>query len=144
MTLLQIPDRDLWRGFRLVYEQVGSAIERELLASTQLSGADHGVLSRLAEADGRSLRQQDLANAMRWDRTRLSHHLTRMEERGLVERLKLDKAGTYVAMTPEGDRLRKKADPVHAEAVTTHFISKLTRQQREALAALAEAMSAGQ
>lgn len=137
MTVLSNSDRDLWRGFRRSYEKVSLAIERELLARTQLSGADHGILSRLAEAGAEGMRQQQLADAMRWDRTRLSHHLTRMEERGLVTRSKLQKAGTLVAVTPRGEHAREAADPVHAEAVMKHFISGLSAAQREALASLA-------
>ncbi len=141
MTVLSNLDRDLWRSFRRSYEQVSLAIERELMARTPLSGADHGVLSRLAEAGTGGMRQQQLADAMRWDRTRLSHHLTRMEERGLVTRSKLQKAGTLVAITAGGEHARKAADPVHAEAVMRHFISGLEAQQREALAALAASLS---
>ena len=143
MTVLSDADRDLWRGFRRSYEQVSLAIERELVARTRLSGADHGILSRLAGAGPNGLRQQQLADLMRWDRTRLSHHLTRMEERGLVTRSKLQEAGTFVAVTAQGEQAREAADPVHAEAVMRHFISGLTAQQREALTSLAASLPAG-
>ena len=61
MDDLSLRDRDLWRSFRR---------------------ADHGILSRLAETEAKGLRQQELCDSMQWDRTRLSHHLTRMEGRG--------------------------------------------------------------
>lgn len=138
MPLLSNADRDLWRGFRRVFEQINAAIERDLVAATQLSGADHGILSRLAAADTAAVRQQDLCDAMRWDRTRLSHHLTRMQRRGLVKRSKRDGA-TYVSSTARGDRARAAADPVHAEAVRRYFGSRLTAAQRDAIASLAVA-----
>ncbi|WP_369124408.1 MULTISPECIES: MarR family winged helix-turn-helix transcriptional regulator [unclassified Undibacterium] len=129
-------DRDLWRSFRQTYEKINFVIERELVHLTQLSGADHGILSRLAESPGASCRQQDLANSMRWDRTRLSHHLHRMEERGLVEREKVTSAGTIVKITNYGDVLRLEADPIHAAIVAKHFTSKLSAVQREAFSRL--------
>lgn len=137
MKALSASDRDLWRGFRRVYEQINTAIERDLMSETRLSGADHGILSRLALAEKRTLRQQELAELMRWDRTRLSHHLTRMGERGLVERVRTEGGKTFVRMTVLGDRSRKSADHVHADAVRRHFVSKLTPTQRDAIASLA-------
>jgi hypothetical protein len=55
-------------------EQINLVMERDLMAATQLSGADHGILSRLAETETKSMRQQQLCDLMQWDRTRLSHH----------------------------------------------------------------------
>lgn len=141
MTVLSNSDQDLWRSFRRSYEQISLAIERELMAQTQLSGTDHGILSRLTDAGTKGMRQQQLADAMRWDRTRLSHHLTRMEERGLVTRSKLLRAGTLVAITAQGEHARKAADPVHGEAVMKYFISVLSAEQREALTKLTASAS---
>lgn len=104
------------------------------MAATKLSGADHGILSRLAEAEAQGVRQQELCDSMQWDRTRLSHHLTRMERRGLVKRSKLEGGGTWVSITAAGDHARASADPIHAEAVRRCFVSKLTEAQREAMA----------
>lgn len=142
MDVLSRRDLDLWRGFRRAYEQANAAIERDLASATQLSGADHGILSRLAEAEEGTLRQQELAGLMRWDRTRLSHHLTRMEGRGLVDRVRLGGGGTCVRLTACGDRSRKAADPVHADAVMRRFVSRLTTAQRDAIASLAASLSA--
>ena len=143
MTALSAPDRDLWRKFRRISEQINVSIERDLLASTQLSGADHGILSRLAETESKSMRQQQLCNLMRWDRTRLSHHLTRMERRNLVKRLKREAGGTLVSITAQGDLARKAADPVHGDAVMRHFISKLSAPQRKLILKLAETLAIG-
>lgn len=141
MVALSIADRDLWRSFRRSAEQVGAAIGRDLTDATGLSGSDHGILSRLAEAQTKAMRQQDLSESMRWDRTRLSHYLTRMEGRGLVKRSKLQNGGTSVRITAKGDRARIAADPVHAEAVVRYFISKLTMEQRKQIAAATASLS---
>ena len=141
MASLSHPDRDLWRGFRRTYEQVSLAVERDLAAATELSAADHGILSRLAEAGPLGVRQHELALAMRWDRTRLSHHLTRMEQRQLLTRSKNGERGTHIVITAQGDAARKAADPVHDEAVTRHFIANLSMEQRDALTSLAARLS---
>lgn len=141
MALLSSAERDLWRNFRRSAEIVNAAIERDLLAATGLSGADHGVLTRLAEAGATAIRQQELCEAMRWDRTRLSHQLTRMERRGLVKRSKVEGGGTAVRSTTQGDRARKAADPIHADAVKRCFLAKLTTAERRAIASLAQSVS---
>lgn len=134
---LSTADLALWRSFRRIADQVNAAIERELLAATNISSADHGILTRLAETKTKALRQQELATSMRWDRTRLSHHLTRMERRGLVERTDLEGGGRGVKITAQGEQARKAADPVHAAVVSRCFTSKLTASQRQAMASLA-------
>ena len=141
MTTLSNSDRTLWRDFRRSYEQVSLAIERELAARTRLSGVEHGILSRVAEAGPGGMRQQQLADALRWDRTRLSHQLRRMEERGLVERSKLPNAGTLVTPTKSGEAARRAADPVHAEAVMKYFTAGLSARQRDVLASVAARLS---
>ncbi len=143
MTMLSTHDRDLWRSFRRSAELTGAAIERDMAQATELSSADHGILTRLAEAHGKAARQQELCESMRWDRTRLSHHLTRMERRGLLKRSKLAQGGTSVRITAEGDRARGAADTVHAEAVMRCFILKLTLEQRKQIASIAVSLSAG-
>ncbi len=141
MLTLSSADRDLWRRFRQAAHRINAAIESDLIAATQISGADHGILSRLAETETQGARQQELCDSMQWDRTRLSHHLTRMEGRGLVKRSKLDGGGTWVSITAEGDRAREAADPIHAEAVRSYFVSKLTQAQRKEMAALLDSLS---
>ncbi len=136
-------DLRLWRGFRRAAEVVSLAVERELVNATGLSGADHGVLTRLAEADRKIVRQQELCDAMRWDRTRMSHQLTRMETRGLVKRSKLSTGGVGVQITASGNRARREAQPVHAEALRKHFFSRLTTTQRQVLASISASFSSG-
>ncbi len=106
---------------------------------TGLSAADHGILSRLIEAGTPVVRQRDLCESMRWDRTRLSHHLKRMESRGLVQRSqKCD--GTYLSATEEGRVACGAATPVHAAAVTKYFLKALTGSQKEMLAELSHVL----
>ena len=56
------------------------------LQESNLSPADYAVLLALSEAAGREVRSTQLAAMMEWERSRLSHHLGRMERRGLIRR----------------------------------------------------------
>src|SRR5947209_20619349 len=56
------------------------------LQESGLSPADYQVLLALREADGARLRSSELAATIDWERSRLSHHLGRMERRGLIRR----------------------------------------------------------
>jgi DNA-binding MarR family transcriptional regulator len=61
-------------------------LEDHLLRHAGLSGSDYKVLVPLSEASSGVLRARELGTEIGWDRSRLSHHITRMEKRGLVAR----------------------------------------------------------
>ncbi len=131
--LLSDDETQLWNAWKRAGEAVMAGVERDIAATTGLSGPDYGVLSRLADLGRGKLRQQELANSMGWDKSRLSHHLTRMEARSLVRRQTAKGDGVFVAQTNEGRRVLARARPVHAESIRRHLLAKLTGEQREAL-----------
>jgi DNA-binding MarR family transcriptional regulator len=127
-----------WHALKAMGQHVRDGVGRDIAAATGLSDPDFGVLSRLEDLGGGELRQQDLADRMGWHRSRLSHHLTRMEERGLVRRTQAsDRAGVTVAITPDGARLLAAARPVHAAAVRSRLLEVLDAKEREALERIA-------
>ncbi|MET7709806.1 hypothetical protein [Micromonospora sp. NPDC005413] len=75
---------------------------------------------------------------MLWSRSRLSHHLTRMQQRGLVTREEYadDARGSIIALTPAGRQAIESAAPGHVAAVRRHLIDLLTPAEVEALGAL--------
>jgi len=79
-------ERAAWRAVLLVADLLRFEVAAEVGPMTGLSPADHSVLMHLDEAPGRQIGQQNMANAMFWSKSRLSQQLTRMQERGLVER----------------------------------------------------------
>lgn len=112
-----------------VMERVG----RDITAATGLSGADFGVLSRLAALGKGEMRQQALAVSLGWDKSRLSHHLTRMQQRELIERREGPPRVVFVVLMKEGRAKLEAARPVHAESVRRNLISRLTDQQTETI-----------
>jgi DNA-binding MarR family transcriptional regulator len=123
----------IWHAFKLMGEDVMSRVGRDLTEATGLSGADFGILSRLAALGKGEMRQQILARSMGWDKSRLSHQLTRMQERELIERRSEDKRVVLVVLTSYGQKMLDAARPVHAESVRRNLLSRLSAEQIETI-----------
>ena len=97
------------------YVLIDAQLNRQLLRETDLSQADYAVLVNLSEAPEGRLRGFALAQGMQWEKSRLSHHLTRMERRGLIERqgCPTDGRGAFVAC-------ETCSIPTPARSPTTH------------------------
>src|SRR4051812_38071047 len=108
-----------WRQFVFMMSRLRRYLGSELQRETGLSDADYEVLVNLSEAQDGRMRPSELGGAMQWEKSRLSHHLTRMEQRGLVKRApcKTDSRGAFVQLTPAGRKAIEKAAPRHVEQV---------------------------
>lgn len=123
-------EREAWRNLQLMHLQLTGLLGRELSADG-LSYPDYLVLAGLSdEPDGRA-RPSELGATLGWEKSRLSHHVRRMEQRGLVERVACptDHRGSFVAFTEAGRRAIEAAAPGHVEVVRRHFIDLLTPEQ---------------
>ena len=131
---------DSWRGFRFMVEETSLSVSRALSSATGMSGGQFGILSILATSPLHSLRQQELADAMRWDRTRLSHVLTRMEGRGWIERKKAQRGVTLVVLSEAGGKEQQFAAPVLGRIVKERFFNRLSRAQLTSLQEIRRAL----
>jgi DNA-binding MarR family transcriptional regulator len=127
--LLSPQELRVWHAFKLMGEDVLSRVGRDIAEATGLSGPDFGVLSRLVGLGKGEMRQQALAECMGWDKSRLSHQLTRMQERDLIERRDADKRAVLVAITKHGQEKLDAARPIHAESVRRNLLSRLNAEQ---------------
>src|SRR3954471_12127182 len=120
-----------WIGYRRMRGLLDLRIGRDLADDSGLSEPDYDVLSNLNDPEGPSKRLSVLAAHMLWSKSRLSHHITRMERRGLVVREECadDGRGAVVTLTPEGRRTLERAAPAHVESVRRHFIDLLTEEE---------------
>jgi DNA-binding MarR family transcriptional regulator len=109
-----------------------------------MSEADYEVLVHLSEAPEGRLRPYQLGRITQWEKSRLSHHLSRMGERGLVERqfCPTDNRGSFVAITESGRAAIAAAAPQHVEDVRRLFIDVLTPEQLDAIADIADTVLA--
>ena len=119
----------VWHAFKVMGEEVLARVGRDLAVSAGLSGPEFGVLSRLASIGKGEMRQQDLARSMGWDKSRLSHQLTRMQERELVERREAEKRVVLVVLTKQGREKLEAARPIHAESVRRNLLGRLSAEQ---------------
>src|SRR5216684_1479267 len=96
----------VWRSLVDTTAELRRILGAEMQESS-LSPADYQVLLALSEAEGRRLRSSVLATAIDWERSRLSHHLARMERRGLIRRddCATDSRGAEVSLTGDGARV---------------------------------------
>src|SRR5580704_15829308 len=84
MTRLSRDEMALWHAWKQASETVRARVAADIATQTGLSDPDFGVLTRVAEDGGGRMRQNQLAASMGYHRSRLSHHLSRMRERGLI------------------------------------------------------------
>lgn len=130
----------IWYAFQVMHEEVLGRVGRDIAEATGLSGPEFGVLSRLSAVGKGEMRQQALATLMGWEKSRLSHQLTRMQERGLIRRRSAD-AAVLIALTKLGREKLTDALPVRAESVRNHFLSRLSKEQTDTIVRVSNLLS---
>lgn len=128
-------EESAWRGYRRMRRLLDLQLARDLTRDAGLSEPDYDVLSDLSETPEGRLRISELAGRMLWSSSRLSHHLTRMQQRGLVARQDVpgDARGSVVVLTDAGRRAIEAAAPGHVASVRRHLIDVLTPDEVAAL-----------
>ncbi len=119
---------------------LSAQLARDLAHDSDLSEPDYTVLSNLSEAEDHRWRLNELAARMLWSKSRLSHHIARMQERGLVtrEECATDGRGAFVVLTRQGMRAIGRAAPSHVASVRRNLIDLLTPEEIDALAAITQ------
>ncbi|WP_351237531.1 MarR family transcriptional regulator, partial [Streptomyces sp. NPDC002133] len=133
----------IWQDFIETTEALRSELSSRLHSESSLSPGDYAALLALREAQGR-LRPSELAARIGWQRSRLSHQIKRMEERGLIRREKhvTDGRGAEVVLTTEGREAFRNASVPHLRAVRELFIHPLTPDELAAAGRIAAALRA--
>ncbi|MFC4587926.1 MarR family winged helix-turn-helix transcriptional regulator [Sphaerisporangium corydalis] len=121
----------IWRDFIETTEALRSVLTSRLQSESALSPGDYSVLLALSEARDERMRSSELAAHIRWDRSRLSHHLGRMEKRALIRRddCATDNRGAEIVLTPTGAEAFHRATVPHLRAVRELFVDALTPDQ---------------
>lgn len=137
-----LDDREMraWRALQSMQMRLVGELGRRLAAESGLSYSDYLVLVGLTESPDGRMRLFELARALGWEKSRVSHHIARMADRGLVtkERCDADRRGAYVAVTEEGRKEIEAAAPGHVRAVRQLFIDRLTPRQLDIVGDAAE------
>ncbi|SCX37716.1 transcriptional regulator, MarR family [Klenkia marina] len=124
-----------WRAWLYSTLLLQERLDRDLTRSTGISHAYYEILVQLSEAPDRALRMSDLADRCLSSRSRLSHAVSRLQERGWVARrtCETDGRGQLAVLTDEGFGALEQAAPVHVESVRSHLFDQLSAEQVAAL-----------
>lgn len=125
--------------------QLTAHLHRQLQSESGLSLADFDVLVQLTDRPEARARVLELADALQWEKSRLSHHLSRMQRRGLVAREECpdDGRGAFIVLTDEGRHAIDAAAPRHVSTVREVMLDRLTPEQVDVLGDIAEAVLDG-
>ncbi len=122
---LTAEEQQAWRSFIETEHRLERHLARHLQREFGLSAADFEVLVNLSEAPGERMRMFELGEATQWEKSRLSHHLSRMERRGLVRRDTGDRRYPDIVLTDAGRAAIRAAAPANAQRVRALFVEAL-------------------
>ncbi len=135
---LTAEEQRVWRRWMTLNAQLSATLQRELQDDAGLSTQDYEVLVHLTDnAEGR-MRVTDLARLMQWERSRVSHHVTRMERRRLVQRVECaeDGRGAFVVITQQGRAAIEQAAPGHVNTVRRLVFDVLSPEEVDSFGAI--------
>ncbi len=131
-----------WRRLAAVILKLPSELERQLQSDAGISHYEYWVLALLSEASGRTLQLKDLAAQSNASLSRLSHVVSRLEQRGWVTRVPCpgDARATNAVLTDEGWEKVVATDPGHVEAVRSLVFDGLDDEDVADLARVCDAI----
>jgi DNA-binding MarR family transcriptional regulator len=132
-----------WRAFLLGTQLLMDQLDRELLQKAGIPHAYYAIMAVLSEQPHCSLRMTEIADLLRFSKSRLSHAIGRLEERGWVERVACptDRRGQFAVLTEAGLDALAAAAPTHVAGVRQHLFARLTPEQVSQLEAIGEAIA---
>ncbi|MCW2521692.1 MAG: transcriptional regulator MarR family, partial [Frankiales bacterium] len=119
-------EHSAWRAFIEGFNALIDVLDRELQADSGLSHGYFEILVPLSEHPQRAMRMSELAEVTHSSRSRLSHAVARLEERGWIRRVDFagDKRGQVAEMTAAGFAVVAAAAPSHVETVRRYLIDR--------------------
>jgi DNA-binding MarR family transcriptional regulator len=141
---LDSDEQQVWRSFLDASRVLFDALDRQLQADADMPHAYYEILVRLSEAGERTMRMSELADSLLSSRSRLSHAVARLEERGWVRRRSdpADRRGQWAVLTDEGFAALAAAAPGHVEAVRDSLFDALAPEDVTALGRISDAIRA--
>jgi DNA-binding MarR family transcriptional regulator len=143
---LTAEEQQAWRAFLIAVHTLFSAVDGQLMRDAAIPLGYYEILVSLSEAEGHALRMSQLAEASTSSKSRLSHAVARLEERGWVERLDCptDRRGQIARLTEAGFAALDKAAAGHVAQVRRSLFDRLNPEQVRQLTEIAAAIAAGE
>lgn len=128
-------DWELWNAWVRAQRLLTRELDRGLQRSCGISKTEFSVLVTLWRTPGHEARVADLVDALGWEKSRVSHQLTRMESRDLVTPTRSGPSGrrTGISLTAHGRSAIQEALVVHGANIRRHFLETLTPAQTAAI-----------
>lgn len=141
---LNEPELETWTRFIAVVELLPGVLDAQLRRDSGLTHFEYMVMAMLSEAPNSTLRMSRLAARTNATLARLSHVVTRLERRGLVQRTACtdDRRATDARLTADGRSAIEAAAPGHVATVRRAVIDALTPDQVDELGAISAAVLA--
>ncbi len=138
-------EQHVWRAYLDVTRLLLDRLQRQLVEDSGLSLPEYEILVQLSETDGRQMRMSELAERVVNSRSRLTHAVARLEQRGLVLRESCpdDGRGVLCKLSDQGFDLLVEAAPGHVEAVRRIMFDPLTGPDVTALGTAMNKIRAG-
>jgi DNA-binding MarR family transcriptional regulator len=141
---LSADEQCTWRDFLTAWQWLFASVDGQLQRDARIPLAYYEILVRLSEAPDRALRMTQLAAASASSKSRVSHAVARLEERGWVRRTDCptDRRGQIAQLTDEGFAALSAAAPGHVEQVRQVLFDPLSAEQLRQLAGISETILA--
>lgn len=140
---LSADEEELFHAFYLMRRGFDRTLDSQLQRDDGISISELEVLMSLVRSPGRRLRVRDLVELNGWEKSRVSHQVTRMEARGLVEREDCaeDRRASWVRLSRDGRRVVVRALPKHTATIRRILFDALTPGQQDELLAISKRMT---
>ncbi|GIM91282.1 MarR family winged helix-turn-helix transcriptional regulator [Paractinoplanes toevensis] len=134
---LEPEEWDLWNSWMQAQRLLTRELDRRLQQDYGISKAEFSVLVTLHRSPGGRMRVGELAESLTWEKSRVAHLLTRMENRELVKRTENGAGGrrTGIGLTAKGRDAAENAILGHADNIRRFFFEPLTPSQTTAIQA---------
>ena len=145
LTELSAAELGAWRGMLRVHTALLRALDAELDAAHGLPLTSYDVLIYLKQAPRKRLRMAELADSVLLSRSGVTRLVDRLEREGLLVRDTCDDdgRGLYAVLTRKGEDLLERARPTHLAGVRERFLSHLSEEELEQMAAYWERVLPG-
>lgn len=138
------PDQSrAWLALVATAQLLPAALDQQLTRDAELINFEYGILGVLNIAPDQTLRIGELAGAVGAPYPRVSKAVSRLETRGLVERVACAQDGRAINahLTRQGRRVWLQATPPHVALARDEILGALDPDQLGTLAALLECIN---
>jgi DNA-binding MarR family transcriptional regulator len=139
---LNAAEQQAWQGFLSLNRVVFAELEAQLQSQSGMPLAHYAILVTLSDAPERTLRMGELARRLFAAPSSISHAMTRLESKGLIERRNdpKDRRAQFAVLTDTGAEVLAVAAPGHVAAVRRNLMDLLTSDQLAQLKEISDAV----